>query len=42
MLNQHLVPVYSASKTPLAAVKEVDAVVLNVEPDHVAAKHTLI
>ena len=42
MLNKHLVPVNPTAKASLAAVKEVDAVVLNVEPNHITTEHTLL
>ena len=37
VLNDHLLPVDPAAQDPLAAVQEVDAVVLDVEADQVAA-----
>lgn len=35
-LRQHVVPIHSAAKTPAAAVDEVGAVVLYVEPHEIA------
>ena len=42
MLDKHLVPVNPAAEASLAAVEEVDAVVLNVEPNHITTEHTLV
>ena len=41
VLDQHFVPVDPAAQTPLAAVQEVDTVVLRVEANHVTAQHAL-
>ena len=41
MLHQHSVPIHSAAKTSAAALKEVEAVVLDVEGHQVTAKHAL-
>ena len=41
MLHQHVGPVHAAAEAPLGAVEEVEAVVLSMEPDHVAAQHPL-
>ena len=37
VLNDHLLPVDPAAQNPLAAIQEIDAVVLDVEPDQVTA-----
>ena len=41
VLHQHPVPIHSAAKTSAAALKEVEAVVLDVEGHQVTAKHAL-
>ena len=40
-LYQHFVSVHSAAQTSLAAVQEVDAIVLSVETNHVTTQHAL-
>ena len=41
MLHQQVLTVDPAAEAPLAAVDEVQAVVLNVKTDHVATEHSL-
>ena len=41
VLHQHVGPVHATAQAPLGTVQEVEAVVLGVEADHVAAKHAL-